>query len=226
MDTKVEESAVCNVNSLFKQAHAFANAHSYYKIKQPWTMYTALKSDGNGSMELILFVISEKDGKRKLHWPERNAVQSFLQPETGSDESSSLTMLASSFKYPVVLTKLLGGHEFEFSDEQPKVRAIFANYRYYLRQNGLTDQDDLNLPPFDEKTMSSVPKQFKLSAPLHHPYGHEKWRMIGEMVHAACNVASDCGITVDWSWDSHDTSMKEKDLLYIEHVTKLTGGCK
>lgn len=169
------KSCTVNLNDLFEQAYTFSASSSWYK--HLWTPFTAnvfLKPtvDLGYTLEVQLF---EQSRTRQT---DLNAIHEF---------GATPLMLQFTKRYPVILTSDLGGHDGKLLR---RARYMFDKYLWFLKKHGVAEANAVDLPPYNEQTMKPLDCGDSISLRGIH-YHYEKWRMIGELVHAACNLARD-----------------------------------
>jgi hypothetical protein len=187
----VHGGASCNVTSLFDQAYKFSSDHSWYKLQSAETVYVLLQpfDDGSGwKLAICCLEENEDDGSTGMEMRQRAFALNADHYSTGDVPHS---MIEHSMKYPVTISNDLEGDGYTFPNVTT-ARYLFDRYMWYMKENGLVPLESNELPPFNTDTMSNIPHSF---VPTFG--GHRKWRMLGQIVNAACAVASDCGITVN-----------------------------
>jgi hypothetical protein len=179
-----------NLNSLYEQAYKFSDSSSWYKhIKDSATVFIYLvapiprSKDPDVKVDAVAYSLDVV-----LEWKGRGI-------DIPNGVSSS--MAESSKKYPVTITPELDGHD----GPAPRVaRYMFDRYLFFLKRHGFAQQDATELPQHGRRTNPleldrniSDYRSITISSCNSH---HEKWRMIGLIVRAACNIARDEGIEV------------------------------
>lgn len=174
-----------SMQDLFRQAFMFSRSHSWYKhIRRPRDVHALLYEHGEDKYKLAIY------------WTDDGYVSSceksdHLMPKVAFSD----TMKEIAAKYPVTVSHKLGGHEF---DNILNVHERYSQYLDYLKKQGLADPDAIDLPILAREVLAaSIPKDLLLPDTLHDRLGgHEKWRLVGLIAHAACNIALELGIPV------------------------------
>lgn len=185
--------ARCSLTSLFDQASKFSSEHSWYKMRGTEIVYVLLQpyDDGLGWKLAVCKLEEDDEEEGRIEMRQRAFALNADHYEPGDVPEC---MIEHSKKYPIKISSDLGGDGYTLPNPS-SARCIFDKYMWYLKKEGLASPESINLPQFNPDTMSSIPDSFRPSR-----YGsHEKWRIIGHIVNAACSLATDCGIKLDYT---------------------------
>lgn len=160
-----------DLNALFQDAYDYSCAHSWYKHYHiPETVYVNLEPNARGHMKLSVMHASSRGNQLPV-----NAISPTV-----------------SLKYPVELTGDLGGHD---GPAPRKPRYMFDRYLRALKDAGLVNEDATQLSFARDAVLDD--DVARASQTLRScKYNHEKYRMIGLLVQAACSIANDLGIQI------------------------------